>query len=85
MEFLAFTEYFKGGLTRDFRLQFFSWISVPWDPVYPIRIVSTFSKIHLDNRKWMFISGVNGTGGNLFGGVNDTADKFITGVNNTCD
>jgi hypothetical protein len=28
----------------------------------------------------MFISGVNDTGGKLFGGVNDTADKFIAGV-----
>ncbi len=33
---------FKGSLTRDFWLQFFSWISVPRAPEYSIRIISTF-------------------------------------------
>ncbi len=32
----------KGSLTRDFRLQFFSWISVPRAPEYLNRIALTF-------------------------------------------
>ena len=36
-------------------------------------------------RQWMFVSGVNDTGGKLFSGVNDTGDKFVGGVSDTGD
>jgi hypothetical protein len=53
-----------------------------------MRIVSTLSKIYGDNRKRMFISGVNDPADKLFGGANDTADKLslvsMTPVINLC-
>ncbi len=43
----------------------------------------TFTKILGDILEWMFITGVNDTGNNLFTGVNNTGDKFIAGDNDT--
>ncbi len=42
----------KGSLIRDFRLQFFSWISVPQAPEYSIRIISTFF-FNSPRKSWM--------------------------------
>ncbi len=79
-DFLTFNYFFKkenlpkgmikGSLTRDFRLQVFSWISV----LRPLTILlgpfRIFSKIRRDIREWMFITAVNNTGDST--GVNDT-------------
>jgi len=54
-------KHIKESLTREFQLQFFSWISVHWAPEYLLGIVRLFSKIRGDNRDGMFISGVNDT------------------------
>ncbi len=79
----ALSLYFKGSLTRGFRLQAFFMNQCPPGPqVEPFWI---FSKIRGDIRELMFITGVNNTGDKLFSGVNDTGEKFIAGVNNTGD
>ncbi len=72
----------KGSLTRDFQLQFFSWISVPGPLSIPLGSFRHFLKIC---GEWKFISGVNDNGDKLFDGVNNTADKFIGGVVDTGD
>ncbi len=54
---------FKGSLTREFRLQVFFHKSVSPGPLsIPLGPFRIFSKIRGDNRKWMFITGVNDTG-----------------------
>ncbi len=58
--------FIKGSLTRDFRLQVFSWISVPQAPKY---------SIFFENSRRMLIAGVNDTAEKLFTGVNDTPIK----------
>ncbi len=60
---LCNTQGFKGSLTRDFRAQVFSWISVPQTHKYsiPLGPFWIFSKICGDIRELMFIAGVNDT------------------------
>jgi hypothetical protein len=74
-------------VSRDFCLWFFSWISFPPAPEYPIRTVWNF----FENswiRKSRCTTGINDTGGKFATGINDTStkdngSKFATGVNNT--
>ncbi len=42
---IMYTNIFKGTVSRDFWLLFFSWISFPQAPEYTIRAISNFSKI----------------------------------------
>ncbi len=76
---------FKGSLTRDFRAQVFSWISVPQAHKYSNGAVLNFFEIRGDICELMFISCVNDTGEKLFSGVNNTGEKFIASVNDTGD
>ncbi len=78
--------YFKGSLTRGFRLQGFFHESVfPRPPSIPLEPFWIFSKIRGDIRELMFITGVTDTGDKLFSGVNDTGEKCIAGVIDTSD
>jgi hypothetical protein len=54
--------FIKGSLTRDFRLQVFSWISFPRAPEYPIGPFRIFTKIRRDIHSFVFIAGVIDTG-----------------------
>ncbi len=57
---------FKGTVSRDFLLLFFSWISFLPAPEYSIKNVSNFAKIHEDIRKSRCATGINDTGGKFF-------------------
>ncbi len=65
----------KGVWHEIFDLSFFFHESMSPGPLSnPLGSFQLFSKIRRDNRKWMFISGVNDTGDKFFGGVNETGD-----------
>ncbi len=55
----------------------------PRPPSIPLGPFWIFLKIRWDIREWMFIAGVNDTGGKMFSGVNDTGEKLFGGVNDT--
>ncbi len=57
----------------------------PRPPSIPLEPFWIFSKIRVDIRELLFITGVNDTGNKLFSGVNDTGEKFIAGVFDTGD
>ncbi len=84
---------FKGTVSRDFLLLFFfSWISFPPAPEYPIRTVLNFlensrrySQVKVHHRyqrhryqrhRRQFAAGINDTGGKFATGINDTGGKF---------
>ncbi len=64
----------KGVWHKIFDLIFFHESVSPGPLSNPLGSFRLFSKIRRDIREWMFISGVNDTGGKFFGGVNDTGD-----------
>ncbi len=66
----------KGQCHEIFCFWFFSWISIPPAPEYPIRAVSNFLKIRGDIRNSRCTTGINDTGGKFATGANDTGSKF---------
>ncbi len=67
----------KGIVSRDFFASgFFSWIIFHQAHENNSQVITNFSKIRGDIRKWTCTTGINENSGKFATGINDTGGKF---------